>query len=651
MKKIHTLFLTLFLLMLAISCEEYLEEDYYSGETVSSMAQSESGMESLITACYIPLKVWYGKEYGWDLTTVGTDCWTYAGDADDMKNLAKYTSNFNNSWPGRLAVVWTELYKAINACNTALEYLPESPLSDELKKTREGEIRFLRALHYWQLVETWGKVAFYLEPITEPEYEMHRSDLDVFYTQIFEDLDSAVTQLPETLDDADYGRVHKYAALALRARANLYWATEYMSGNCYDGETYSAINGTDHYQQAIDDAQAVIDNSEYALYDTYSDIWDIDNNASADENTENIFAVNYSYTEFAIINLSEDDYSYLDDDAVDPKPLSEREGGCHGHMMFGMRWWAVGGANTVMVKDDGDDNTETEPTRPFCRYMPTKFLIDLYNDSIDQRFDGTFNYIFYANNDDDDDYPVWNPLELHEDGSLDFPSEDLIGEQILSIGDTAFVMYKNEVLGAYDYYKRDIWNLHKTRGYYVLDMTQMYDDDGTVNETNTYSRRAYFDMQKWYDRTRVHNGENQDVVGSQRGKRDFILFRLPEMYYIIAEASLARGNTQDAYNYLEVIADKRAVDGDGAAMMAAYGVSSASDVDIDFILDDKAREFAGEQHRWFDLKRTGKTLERIKANNPDAANIAEKHLVRPIPQVELDAIENSDDYEEGWGIY
>ena len=41
---------------------------------------------------------------------------------------------------------------------------------------------------------------------------------------------------------------------------------------------------------------------------------------------------------------------------------------------------------------------------------------------------------------------------------------------------------------------------------------------------------------------------------------------------------------------------------------------------LDFILDERARELGGEQQRWFDLKRTGKLLERVKAYNPDAVS-------------------------------
>ena len=55
--------------------------------------------------------------------------------------------------------------------------------------------------------------------------------------------------------------------------------------------------------------------------------------------------------------------------------------------------------------------------------------------------------------------------------------------------------------------------------------------------------------------------------------------------------------------------------------------------------------WGGEQQRWFDLKRTGKLLERVKAYNPDAkVNIKEHHLLRPIPQTQLDAIINKEEF-------
>ena len=101
---------------------------------------------------------------------------------------------------------------------------------------------------------------------------------------------------------------------------------------------------------------------------------------------------------------------------------------------------------------------------------------------------------------------------------------------------------------------------------------------------------------------------------------------------------------------MKAIADNRAVGGDGAAMLSKYGVSSdGTGIDIDFILDEKGREFCGEFIRWFDLKRTGKLIERVKAHNADALNIKDFHVVRPIPQSQIDAVTNKTEFTQNPG--
>jgi len=70
------------------------------------------------------------------------------------------------------------------------------------------------------------------------------------------------------------------------------------------------------------------------------------------------------------------------------------------------------------------------------------------------------------------------------------------------------------------------------------------------------------------------------------------------------------------------------------------------DMTIDFILQERARELAGEQVRWYDLKRCGKlTKSFFAATNPDILFFDEaKHIVRPIPQSFLDAIANPNEF-------
>jgi hypothetical protein len=108
-----------------------------------------------------------------------------------------------------------------------------------------------------------------------------------------------------------------------------------------------------------------------------------------------------------------------------------------------------------------------------------------------------------------------------------------------------------------------------------------------------------------------------------------------------AEAASALG--QDGYSYLLTMANNRAIGGKGADMLTAYGITPG-EISREILLDERAREFPGEQMRWFDLKRFYRPeefVERIKKYNPDAQNISVKHYLRPIPQIQLDAIENA----------
>jgi hypothetical protein len=117
------------------------------------------------------------------------------------------------------------------------------------------------------------------------------------------------------------------------------------------------------------------------------------------------------------------------------------------------------------------------------------------------------------------------------------------------------------------------------------------------------------------------------------------------MYLIKAEAEMNQGNLAEAATYVNVLRTRAAVPGREASMQVA-----PSQITLDFILDERAREFAGEQIRWFDLKRTNKLVERVKAYNPDAAaTIQPYHMLRPIPQGQLDAVSNKDEFKQNLG--
>lgn len=116
--------------------------------------------------------------------------------------------------------------------------------------------------------------------------------------------------------------------------------------------------------------------------------------------------------------------------------------------------------------------------------------------------------------------------------------------------------------------------------------------------------------------------------------RDFVVSRLADTYLIAAEAYL-RSNPSTGLARLNEVRRR-----------AGVTAASAAEFTLDYILDERAREMIGEYNRWFDLKRTGKLIERaslynpkIQASNFDGAN-GEKKILRPIPQEVLDLNQN-----------
>ena len=155
---------------------------------------------------------------------------------------------------------------------------------------------------------------------------------------------------------------------------------------------------------------------------------------------------------------------------------------------------------------------------------------------------------------------------------------------------------------------------------------------GTSGNNNFKGNRMYIQLKKF-----------DDLTGSiirDLGSRDAFVFRLSEMYLIAAEGYMMSGQSGPAIQKLNDLRTVRAIAGQSNVLTPAEE-SQVNAQDVDVILDERARELCGEQQRWFDLKRTGKLIERVTLYNGIAApNIKSYHTLRPIPQPQMDAITN-----------
>ena len=231
-----------------------------------------------------------------------------------------------------------------------------------------------------------------------------------------------------------------------------------------------------------------------------------------------------------------------------------------------------------------------------CRSLPTTYYISLFNHDADLRWSDLHQWVWYYNDPEDDTSAFPEMKELYVDTAL-----------YLSI-DPISPAEKQRMSSRYT----------------VFDINDMYDEKGIPLD-----RATFIGMTKFYDHTR--SGNMSDI-----SDRTYPVIRLGELYLIRAEARI-RGTKKDLKGALADIQAIRT-----RAIRLGYEAEMAlseKDMTIDFILDERARELAGEWQRWFDLKRLGKLVERVRLHNPDAADyIKDFHVNRPIPQVQFDGM-------------
>ncbi len=626
------------LIFLLVSCEKFLEEDPRSQATAVGQFNTARGQEQLINACYVTAKIWYGKEEGYDMSDCGTDIYTYAEQIPDREFFEFGITR--DSRKGRLAVLWVEFYKGINTCNTAIEVIEESEhFTDDQKRIYSSEIRFLRALYFYHLTEMWGRIALPAEATNTVVTTIELADVNEVYDQILEDLNYAVDSLhsEDNIEASNFGRVTKDAALAFRARVNLTIASYITYGENTPPYDFSGKNATDFFDRAYEDANLIIESGNYTFYDNYADLWSLGNNSDV-RNSEGIWAVNYSRNTYAMMNVDPENYETFTEDV---KAWDERDGGHHGHLMWGMEYRLIPGMERVL-----------EFGRTFRRYMPTYYLIDIFEGrtDYDARFSGQFRTVWTGVSDDIDSYPKWGPYFLnnfpYKPDSMEY------GETFYFNGDTSLVIDlagtipASRIAPSLD----SSLYLYVDGPYFVLSRGMMYNEDGAINMEGTQDRQLYLQPLKFDDAERLA----ADGDGSERGKRDAYVFRLAEMYLIAAEAAAngSEGETR-AIELLKEYRNSRALEGYETIMENEI---DAAILDKTFFLEERAREFIGEQIRWFDLKRTHTPedfVTWITDKNPDTrANMEPHHYLYPYPSAEIDAVTNKDEFGDnnGYGL-
>lgn len=174
---------------------------------------------------------------------------------------------------------WQSAYQGVNRANSVIGRVPAIAMDTALRSRIVAEGKFLRALHYSNLVRLFGDVPLLLDETTSIDnLQRSRTPADSVYNQIFKDLAEAAAVLPKSYSGNDIGRATRGAAKTLAAKVYL-----------HRGSINSATRAAD-FAKALQLLQDVKANDGFALVSNYATLFDGTN----ENNTEVIFDIQCS---------------------------------------------------------------------------------------------------------------------------------------------------------------------------------------------------------------------------------------------------------------------------------------------------------------------------------------------------------------------
>ena len=631
--KIRVLGTAALALFLTASCSDILDEQPRSSYD-PTFFKTEKGVEGGVTSMYAHLRYIYGQAYYYNSCLTGTDEATWGWSADgnfkdaDLSGVGNLTATTCRS-----DALWGTAFSNINTANGVIENGAEVGVNESLV----SEARFFRAFDYFLLVQTFGGVPLDLGSgelkfnITRSRTSVRNTVPEVYTKAIFPDLLTAIENLPA--NPRVTGGVTKTVARLYLAKAYLTYAWWLKNPN--NIPTYPECQRTDpnghdaawYFQQAYDVAVTAIENpGPFGLQESF---WMV-NAGPNDRNMEILLYADHT---------QEDEY-------YNGGSLSYGGGGAPDNFAGWMMNWNYTDARSADNQAVINRIAEQCYGRPWTRMAPplgvfTKTFADKVNDS---RYDGTFTTVYRGN---------WSTA----------------GQNWESVTNANGMKVKErEPIFSFVFQDMDKIDYAGEGSKSNLGAGTLPDRADWVLGLDAVGRYVYPGLWKLGPyRTDNGSGAGQPNAGSTR---PYNIAKFSELYLVAAEAAVEGAATQagksarDLVNVLRARAGRwtysnaeyKEVDRDFSAEMTA---ATPATIDINYILDERSREFYGEGYRWFDLVRTQKWNEYADSyvicggkgdHNPQtySRTIEAFHYLRPIPQGQLDGMEMTEEEKDAY---
>lgn len=585
--KISILSCTMFL---SLGCEKILEEHPQS-QIVPSFFNSPAGVLGGIAGVYNDIRGQWGTEGFSTEMQAGTDEFIQGASSGGGP-----VHTFNGLNGTNFGSAWGTSFTCINTLNGVLKFGKDIDLPAATKSQYLAQAKFLRAFWYFYLVQTWGDVPLHTEFITVPSQSAKRDPASEVYKQIIQDLTEAVAALPDKPTAPFLGKA------ATKPVALLFLAKAYLTRG------WLTNSQADFAEAAKISSDLIANKGNYGL-DLWQDFGDAFVPAN-DYGKETMFVSDHSNdAKFGYYSVG---------------------GGSSGGAAQNLTPWFANwnypnnsGINSFVNATGVLANSGTSTMirdsyygRPYQRIRPNSvkqttgdnsgknYFLDqaFVKRDIDSRYSNTFYSVYISNT------TVTNAV-----GAAN--NKRGIGYTMVMGVDTAVWLPDFEVPGSPQF--------NGTRPF-----------KGIIAPPSLWKSDLYPAVKKQMDPSRGSNFNDPST-------RPVVLTRFSEVYLIGAEAYLQAGDKVKAADLINVIRQRAAYRKTNSAAQnnaAAEAMKvTANDINVDFILDERSREFFGEWMRYQDLVRTKSLVRRLKAwNNETANNVKDFHMLRPIPQSQID---------------
>ncbi|WP_418359869.1 RagB/SusD family nutrient uptake outer membrane protein [Sphingobacterium detergens] len=257
MKTTIKLYIAIFFTACFTSCADYLDVkplDSFTGEAIFS---DVSLTEAYVNKRYTELRDGFGN---FGLRYISDEAYHNFNSGNPyLYNRGEVTADQFGDYS-----TWNAYYEGIKNCNIFFDNIAQLKADKGKVDRLIGEMTFLRAFFYTDLVARFGGV-----PLITKTFDLNsdmmvpRNSYDECIDFIVKELDKAADLLPLSYEGKDFGRATKGAALALKSRVTLYAASAY----------WNPSNDKSKWQKAADAAKAVLDLNQYQLDPNYKQLF------------------------------------------------------------------------------------------------------------------------------------------------------------------------------------------------------------------------------------------------------------------------------------------------------------------------------------------------------------------------------------------